>query len=104
LQVVPRFRRFVASAWWPPPDRHTVTLSPLLTTKGNRMNLIKHMEAVFIASVTFAVGGSYLADRLPEAHAKAPLVAAAPAATQVVVIKARRMSAAEKRASAAGHT
>lgn len=70
------------------------------------MNLIKHMEAVFIASVTFAVGGSYLADRLPEAHAAQPVRAVAVSTsadnTAVVVVKARRMSAAEKRDAAAG--
>jgi hypothetical protein len=68
------------------------------------MNLIKHMEAVFIASVTFAVGGSYLAERLPHAHAKPAVVASVEPATAVVVVKARRMSAEEKRDAAAGRT
>lgn len=68
------------------------------------MNLIKHMEAVFIASVTFAVGGSYLIDRLPEAHARPAVVASAAEGTHVVVVKARRMSAEEKREAAASHT
>lgn len=67
------------------------------------MNLIKHMEAVFVAGVALTVGGSYLADTLPQAHARSSasaLVAnaAAPQAP-VVVIKARRMSAEEKRQS-----
>lgn len=64
------------------------------------MNLIKHMEAVFIASVAFAVGGSYLAEHLPQAHAKRAVVASAADNTAVVVVKARRMSAAEKHAAA----
>lgn len=68
------------------------------------MNLIEHMEAVFIASVTFAVGGAYLADRLPTAHARPAVVATAAPGGAVVVVKARRMSAEEKRDTAAGRT
>lgn len=61
------------------------------------MNLIKHMEAVFIASVAFAVGGSYAIDKLPQAHAKAAVTASANTLAPVVVIKGKRMSAEEKR-------
>jgi hypothetical protein len=69
------------------------------------MNLLKHMEAAFIASVALTVGGSQLIDRLPEAHARPAAVAAAasPAPAQVVVVKARRMSAKEKRQSLLDH-
>lgn len=63
------------------------------------MNLIKHMEAVFVASVAFAVGGSYVIDALPHAHAKSAVIATSEAAAPVVVVKARRMSAEEKRQS-----
>ncbi len=61
------------------------------------MNLIKHMEAVFIASVAFAVGGSYAIDKLPQAHAKVAVTASADTLAPVVVIKGKRMSAEEKR-------
>ncbi len=63
------------------------------------MNILKHMEAVFVASLVFAVGGSYAVDTLPQAHAKASLVYDASTAAPVVVIKAKRMSAEEKNQS-----
>ena len=63
------------------------------------MNILKHMEAVFIATVVFTVGGSYAIDKLPQAHAKAAVAANINASTPVVVIKAKRMSAEEKRQS-----
>jgi hypothetical protein len=63
------------------------------------MNILKHMEAVFIATVIFAVGGSYAVDT--QARAKASVTASADAPAAVVVIKAKRMSAEEKRQSLA---
>lgn len=67
------------------------------------MNILKHMEAVFIATVVFTVGGSYAIDKLPQAHAKAAASetasASVTASAPVVVIKAKRMSAEEKRQS-----
>ena len=61
------------------------------------MNVLKHMEAVFVATVALAVSGSYLLDTLPEAQAK-PMLSAS-AAVPVVVISAKRMSAQEKQQS-----
>jgi len=61
------------------------------------MNLIKHMEAVFVATVVLAVSGSVLIDNLPEAHARSAVVASATVPT--VVVKAKRMTAAEKQQS-----
>jgi hypothetical protein len=63
------------------------------------MNILKHMEAVFVAAAVFAIGGSYALDRLPEAHAKVAVAASVQAPAPVVVIKAKRMSAEEKRQS-----
>jgi hypothetical protein len=63
------------------------------------MNILKHMEAVFIAAAVFAVGGSYAVDTLPEAQAKAVVTASTGVQAPVVVIKAKRMSAEEKRQS-----
>jgi hypothetical protein len=63
------------------------------------MNILKHMEAVFVAAAVFAVGGSYALDTLPQAHAKAAVIASADTSAPVVVIKAKRMSAEEKRLS-----
>ena len=58
------------------------------------MNILKHMEAVFVATVVLAVSGSYLVDTLPEAHAKTVVAAATP--VPVVVVSAKRMSPKEK--------
>lgn len=63
------------------------------------MNILKHMESVFIAAAIFAVGSSYALDT--QAHAKASVTASAEAPAAVVVIKAKRMSAEEKRQSLA---
>ncbi len=63
------------------------------------MNILKHMEAVFIATVVLTVGGSYAIDKLPQAHAKPAISASAAFQAPVVVIKAKRMSAEEKRQS-----
>ena len=63
------------------------------------MNILKHMEAVFIATVVFTVGGSYVIDKLPQAHAKAAATASGDAQAPVVLIKAKRMSEEEKRLS-----
>jgi hypothetical protein len=60
------------------------------------MNILKHMEAVFVATVALAVSSSYLVDTLPQAHAK-PVVSAS--AIPVVVVSAKRMSAQEKQQS-----
>lgn len=61
------------------------------------MNILKHMEAVFVATVALAVSGSYALDALPEAHAKAPLSASAYAPTvAVVTVSAKRMTVEEK--------
>lgn len=61
------------------------------------MNLLKHMEAVFVATVALTVSGSFLIDTLPQAHAKTASYASG--STPVVVVKAKRMTAEEKRQS-----
>ena len=63
------------------------------------MNILKHMEAVFVATAVFTVGGSYLIDTLPLANAKATVAASAAVPTPVVVVKAKRKTAEEKRQS-----
>ena len=63
------------------------------------MNILKHMEAVFVAAVVVTVGGSYAIDALPQATAKAAINATAAVQAPVVVIKARRLNAEEKRQS-----
>ena len=63
------------------------------------MNILKHMEAVFVVAAVLTVGGSYVLDTLPQANAKAAVTASAAVQGPVVVIKAKRMSAEEKRQS-----
>lgn len=60
------------------------------------MNILKHMEAVFVAAAVFAVSGSYLVDTLPQANAKQVAMASAASAVPVVVVSAKRMTAQEK--------
>lgn len=67
------------------------------------MNVLKNFEAVFVITLGLACGANYLADRSSEAPSDMPVaVSAAVAATPsmpVVVVAAKRMSAAEKRQS-----
>jgi hypothetical protein len=67
------------------------------------MNIAKHMEAVFVGALAFAGSASYLVESLPEAQARveAPLAnsVASPTSMAVVIVSAKRMSSAEKRAS-----
>jgi hypothetical protein len=67
------------------------------------MNIIKNMEAVFVAALAFAGSASYLAEALPQAqaHSHAALASsiATPTKLAVVTITAHRMTAAEKAAS-----
>ena len=70
------------------------------------MNILKHMEAVFVATVALAVSGSYLVEAVPQAHAKPVVQASVATEVPVVVVSAKRMSAAEKQQSLqaeAGH-
>ena len=64
------------------------------------MNLMKHMEAVFIVAMSVAVSGSYLLDAIPEAHARNYSADAAMVASgdkvAVVTVSAKRLSAQEK--------
>ena len=61
------------------------------------MNILKHMEAVFVATAVLAVSGSHLIDRLPSAHARAPVaVSTDTTPTAAVVVTAKRMTAKEK--------
>lgn len=63
------------------------------------MNVLKHMEAVFvatIATVALTVSGAYALDSVPSAQARTPLAAASTASMQVVVVSAKRMTADEK--------
>lgn len=63
------------------------------------MNILKHMEAVFLASVALAVSGSTIVDTLPEAHAKPAAAASTVTAVPVVVVSAKRMTPQEKQQS-----
>ena len=71
------------------------------------MNILKHMEAAFIAAALVAVPASYLAGGIPDAQARVHTAGsnaqayAAAVATEgkaaVVVVSARRLDIGEKR-------
>lgn len=68
------------------------------------MNALKHMELIFGAALVFACGVAFMppANNSATPRAPAPGAQAAPAAMPampVVVVKGKRMSALEKRAS-----
>lgn len=63
------------------------------------MNIAKHMEAIFVAVLAFAGTASFVVEHLPEAQAnpiKAETVVATAGGMPVVVVTAKRMSAAQK--------
>jgi Flp pilus assembly protein CpaB len=64
------------------------------------VNVLKHMEAVFVVAVSLAGSASYLAANLPQAQAAAPAADVAAIATPtkmaVVTVSAKRLSTAEK--------
>jgi len=66
------------------------------------MNLMKHMEAVFVVAMTLAVSSSYLLDAIPAAHARHyspdPAMVASGGKMAVVTVTAKRLSAEEKAA------
>ena len=64
------------------------------------MNLVKHMEAVFVVALAAAGSASYFTDALPPAHASRAVIQDSSIATEtkmaVVVVKGKRLSPAEK--------
>ena len=67
------------------------------------MNIMKHMEAVFVVAMSLAVSGSYLLDAIPEAQARSHSADAAMIASgdkmAVVTVSARRLGGEEKQAA-----
>lgn len=66
------------------------------------MNLVKHMEAAFVAALAIAGSMSYVVESLPQAqaHVAAPAASSVVASSMpVVIVSAKRMTEAEKRAS-----
>lgn len=64
------------------------------------MNIAKNMEAIFVAAAVLLGATAYANAALPAQQAVPAAVAAAPAKMQVVVVRAARLSAAEKAALA----
>jgi hypothetical protein len=66
--------------------------------KGSIMNVLKHMEGVFVVSLAMCIGGAWLFDGQPAAQAGQLQAAAADTAEPmtVVVITGKKMSAEEK--------
>ena len=69
------------------------------------MNVMKHMEAVFVVAMSLAVSGSYLLDTIPEAQARNYSADTAMVASgdkmAVVTVSAKRLSGEEKQAAGA---
>lgn len=69
------------------------------------MNIMKHMEAVFVVAMSLAVGGSYLLDTIPDAHARHyaadPAMVASGDRMAVVTVSAKRLAGEEKQAAGA---
>jgi type IV secretory pathway protease TraF len=66
------------------------------------MNVLKHMEAVFVVALVTAAGASLAGGGAAPAAARLPVLTvntSVPANLAVVRVTAKRMSAAEKRAS-----
>jgi hypothetical protein len=66
------------------------------------MNVLKHMEAVFVVALAAAGSASIAVGGVAPADARTPVIAvntSVPANLAVVRVSAKRMSAAEKRAS-----
>lgn len=63
------------------------------------MNVLKHMETIFVVTLAVCGSAAYVADTLPQANA-APVVAANSVATSgkvaVVNVTAKRLNAAQK--------
>lgn len=64
------------------------------------MNIAKHMEAVFVVALAAAGSASYFTDAVPQAYASPAVIQDSSIATEtrmaVVVVKAKRLSPAEK--------
>ena len=69
------------------------------------MNVMKHMEAVFVVAMSLVVSGSYLLDTIPEAQARNYSADTAMVASgdkmAVVTVSAKRLSSEEKQAAGA---
>ena len=66
------------------------------------MNVLKHMETVFVVALATASAASIAVEGIHPAETKLPVIATntvVPANLAVVHVTARRLSAAEKRAS-----
>ena len=63
------------------------------------MNILKHMEAVFVATIAvavLAVSATYATGSMPEAQSSTAIATAGNATMPVVVVSAKRLSADEK--------
>ena len=67
------------------------------------MNVMKHMEAVFVTAICLAVSGSYLLDSIPQAQARSYTADTALVASgdkvAVVTVTAKRLTDEEKQAA-----
>lgn len=70
--------------------------------KENTVNVLKHMEAVFVVTVAIFGAGAFVSENLPEANARpysAPAASTAEAPMTVVYVTAKRLTPEQKRLS-----
>jgi hypothetical protein len=102
---IPRFLRPVASRYRLPVCFDTVHTSKHDSFTGNErrniMNVLKHMEAAFLVSLSVAGAASLAVDAIPPAQASVPVRAQVEVqpSMPVVHVSAKRMTEAEKRQS-----
>jgi len=73
--------------------------APTTDLKENIMKALKHMEAIFVIAAALATVTSFATASSPVLHvAAAPEVASIDAKANLVVVSAKRLSAAEKAA------
>jgi hypothetical protein len=70
--------------------------------KENTVNILKHMEAIFVVTVAVLGSAAVITERLPEANARpysAPAAVTSEAPLTTVYITAKRMTPEQKRVS-----
>lgn len=100
---IPRFRPTVAIRYQCMAHLAKVSTSKSHNPKENNVNVLKHMEAVFVVTVAILGAGAFVTENLPEANARpysAPTAStAAQAPMTVVYVTAKRLTPEQKRLS-----
>jgi hypothetical protein len=104
LQPIPHFWPLVAIRCRFQGRVATVSTSKSHNRKENTMNILKHMEAVFVVTVAVLGSAALITEQLPEANARphsalSARVVTSEAPLTVVYVTAKRMTPEQKRVS-----